>query len=204
MFNAAKKTKSLELISAGNVQYSGDERLNKKQHVIIFDGPDVCGKTEMAKELSRLIKVPYFKNENEWKYFEADPNYFKNALSYGDTFFYSYLKQTCSSVILDRSYPSEWVYSKAFLRVTNEEALKAVDTLAYGVNTKIIIPYRTSYDGLEDQFSSITPSRLDEIEQLYREFIGWTSCDTLLLNVDAEDLDAEIFQILKFVNGKED
>ena len=177
--------------------------MKRRQHVIIFDGPDMCGKTEMATELSSLIKVPYFKNESEWKFFEKDPPYFKNALSYGDTFFYSYLQQTGASVILDRSYPSEWVYSKAFLRVTNKEALGAVDELASCLHAKIIIPYRTSYDGLEDQFSSITPERMYEIEGLYRKFAEWTSCDVLLLNVDSEDLDSEIFQILKFIN-KED
>ena len=178
--------------------------MNKRQHIIIFDGPDMCGKTEMAKELSSLIKVPYFKNENEWKYFENDSSYFKNALAYGDTFFYSYLQQTGASIILDRSYPSEWVYSKAFLRVTNDEALSDIDKMASTIKTKIVIPYRTSYEGLQDQFSSITPARLKEIEALYREFSTWTSCDTLLLNVDSEDLDDEIFKVLRFINGEED
>ena len=176
--------------------------MKKRQHVIIFDGPDMCGKTEMASELSRLLKVPYFKNENEWEFFEKDPNYFRNALAYGDTFFYSYLQQTNASVILDRSYPSEWVYSKVFFRVTNKDALKSVDTMASQVGVKIIIPYRTSYAGIEDQFSSITPERLVSIDKLYKEFASWTACDVLLLNVDSEDLNDEIFEILKFINGE--
>jgi hypothetical protein len=174
--------------------------LKKKQHVIIFDGPDMCGKTEMANELSKVIQAPYFKNESEWEYFENDPSYFRNALLYGDTFFYSYLQQCSASVILDRSYPSEWVYSKAFMRVTNEKVLKEIDKKAYSVNAKIIIPYRTTYEGLEDQFSSITPKRLKEIEGLYRKFSEWSLCDTLLLNVDSEDLKEEMPQIIKFIN----
>ena len=162
----------------------------------------MCGKTEMANELSRLIKVPYFKNENEWKFFESDPNYFRNALSYGDTYFYSYLQQTNSSVILDRSYPSEWVYSKAFLRVTDDIALKAIDSLAAQSHAKIIIPFRTSYVGIEDRFSSITPERLNQIDKLYREFAEWTLCETMLLNVDSENLDDEMSEILKFITGE--
>ena len=171
----------------------------KGQSVVIFDGPDMCGKTEMAHALSPIIQAPYFKNESEWEYFENDPSYFRNALVYGDTFFYSYLQQTGASVILDRSYPSEWVYSRIFLRVTNQKALREIDKKAHSLNTKIVIPYRTSYEGLEDQFSSITPSRLTEIEMLYRKFSEWTLCDTLLLNVDSEDLDEEISEILNFI-----
>ena len=174
--------------------------MKKKQHIIIFDGPDMCGKTEMAMELSAVLGVPYFKNESEWEFFEKDPSYFRNALSYGDTFIYAYLRQTGASVILDRSYPSEWVYSKVFLRVTNEKALSEVDAMAHGIHTKIIIPYRSSYEGLEDQFSSITSDKMLEIENLYRKFADWTKCDVLFLNVDSEDLDDEIFQILKFIN----
>ena len=178
-----------------------------KQHVIIFDGPDMCGKTEMAHELSDVLStitnpIPYFKNESEWDFFEKDPGYFKNALKYGDTFFYSYLKQTNASVILDRSYPSEWVYSKIFMRMSDIQSMEKIDQLASDIGVKIIIPYRTSYEGLVDQFASITPDMLKKIEQKYFEFSEWTSCDTLLLNVDNEDLEEEMFEIVKFINNK--
>ncbi len=52
--------------------------------VVLFDGSDKVGKTEMAKELSKRLLIPYFKNESEWKAFSNDQNYFVNALKYGD------------------------------------------------------------------------------------------------------------------------
>ena len=170
-----------------------------RQNIIVFDGPDMCGKTEMALELSSRTDIPYFKNEYEWDYFERDPSYFRNAATYGDPYFASYLDQTGASVIMDRWYPSEWVYSKVFNRRTNKKILESVDALMSSREAKIIIPYRTTYDGLKDQFESVTPEKMKEIEDTYRLFAEWTKCDVFWLNVDDEDLDREINEILNFL-----
>ena len=183
------------------------DRLSKKlrtlpvprQNIIIFDGPDMCGKTEMAQELSSRTGIPYFKNEFEWDYFEEDPSYFKNALTYGDPYFASYLSQTGASVIMDRWYPSERVYSKDFKRRTNKDVLSMVDTMMASLEAKIIIPYRSTYEGLRDQFESVTPQKMKDIEGEYRQFSEWTKCDVFWLNVDDEDLDREMNEILNFL-----
>ena len=172
------------------------------QRIIIFEGPDGCGKTNISQALGKVLGVPYFKNTNEWEYFEADPSYFVNALSYGDPYFLSYLEQTGASVILDRSYPSEWVYSKVFNRETNRDALEYIDSKYAELGTKIIIPFRTDYSGVIDQFSSVTPEKLSQIDEEYRNFAKWTKCETLFVNVDDENLDRELFEILNFFVGE--
>ena len=86
--------------------------MSSSQQIIIFEGPDGCGKTNISTALSEKIRVPYFKNKDEWKFFVDNPSYFVNALTYGDPYFLSYLEQTGASVIVDRWYPSEWVYSQ--------------------------------------------------------------------------------------------
>lgn len=174
----------------------------KEQMVLIFEGPDGCGKTNISQALSQLIGVPYFKNTNEWDFFENDPSYFVNALTYGDPYFLSYLKQTGASVILDRSYPSEWVYSKVFGRKTNEDVLTAVDSLYAQLGTRIILPFRTDYSNVVDQFSSVTSEKLAKIDKEYRNFANWTKCETLFVNVDDENLDRELFEILNFFVGE--
>ena len=177
--------------------------MNEQQTIIIFDGPDMCGKTEMAKELSLRTGVPYFKNELEWKYFEGDPDYFRNALTYGDPYFVSYLRQSGASIIMDRWYPSEWVYSIIFNRETNAAVLNNVDKEMSSLNTFIIIPYRNDYSGLVDQFSSVTSEKMSEIEKIYREFVLWTDCRVLLLNVDDENLEREMKEIFTFLELNE-
>jgi len=177
--------------------------MGKQQKILIFEGPDGCGKTNIARELERVIGIPYFKNESEWSCFEDDPSYFINAMTYGDPYFLSYLEQTKASVIMDRWYPSEWVYSKAFKRPTDYGVLRSIDDRAAALDAKIIIPCRTSYDGVVDQFESIKPAILQDIEEIYRAFSDWTNCDTFFLNVDDENLDRELFEVLNFVGGYE-
>tara|TARA_R110000796_G_scaffold247686_1_gene373552 strand:- start:401 stop:928 length:528 start_codon:yes stop_codon:yes gene_type:complete len=169
---------------------------------IIFDGPDMCGKTEMAKALSHRLGIPYFKNKNEWSAFENDPSYFQNALQYGDTFFYSYLKQTDANVILDRSYPSEWVYSLAFGRPRDLEMLRHIDNMAAEAEVKIVIPYRTNYDNITDDVHDINSDDLKLVHAMYCDFAEWTKCDVLRLCVDSEDLFWEINSIISFLEEK--
>jgi thymidylate kinase len=171
------------------------------QRIIIFDGPDMCGKTEMAQALSARLSIPYFKNENEWAFFEEDPSYFKNAVTYGDPYFASYLRQTGASVIMDRWYPSEWVYSQVFGRETNADALTVVDEWMAQLGAVIIIPWRNSYDGLKDQFKSVTAKKMAEIEAVYKAFNAWTNCRVFWLNVDDENLDRELDEIMEFLEG---
>lgn len=170
--------------------------------VVLFDGSDKVGKTEMARELSKRLCIPYFKNQSEWHAFSNDPNYFVNALKYGDPYFYNFLKMTGHSTILDRSYPSEWVYSRVYGRPTDHEALSHIDGLAADVGVKIIVPYRTSYEGLHDDMHDIDSAYMQKISDMYAEFLNWTKCETLHLCVDSEDLDWEMKTILDFIGKK--
>lgn len=171
------------------------------QRVIIFDGPDRCGKSEMARELSSRLQIPYFKNEAEWEAFSNDTQYFQNAMKYGDDFFYRFLKGTGTSCILDRSYPSEWVYSKVYNRSTYNDSLERIDTIASSIGVKIIVPFRTSYDGIYDEIHDIDSEHITKLDFMYYEFLKWTKCSSLRLNVDDENLDREMDDIINFLEA---
>lgn len=161
------------------------------QRIIIYEGPDRCGKSEQAKELSRRLGIPYFKNMDEHKYFINDPSYFLNAIRYVDTYFTSYLESSGASVILDRAWPSEWIYSQALRRQTDFELLRKLDERHAQLGTAIVIPSRSDYGGVVDEYDSINKNLL-LIHDLYKEFAGWTKCKVIQLNVDDEDLDREM------------
>lgn len=174
--------------------------MTRKQHVIIFEGCDKVGKTEMAKELSKRLQIPYFKNKNEWSAFENDKDYFVNALKYADPFFFSFLNDTKTSVILDRSYPSEWVYSRVYSRKTDENMLRSIDDyVSINIQAKIIVPYRTSYVGMRDNVHDINSEKLQELSDLYKDFCAWTSCKTLRFCIDSEDIEYEMKSIIEFL-----
>lgn len=172
----------------------------RKQQVIIFDGPDGCGKTNIAEALSRALGIPVFKNQFEWDNFDLNSsnNYFISAIKYQHPYVLSFIKQTGTSVIFDRAHPSEFAYSRVFGRETCEKSIKLCDVMSSGLNAKIIIPYRTSYENVQDEYG-VTAEHLRILEHEYREFANITACDVYFLNVDDEDLDRELGEIIDFL-----
>lgn len=169
-----------------------------KQKVILFEGPDRCGKTEISKELSRITGVPYFKNEAEKIHFRnmggAD---FATSTKFVEPYFASYLVQTRASVIMDRCYPSEYAYSSVFSRNTDIELLRRVDEVYAQLDARIIICKRSSYIGMsDDQFDVIDEYVMRNIDDAYEYFAKhFTKCKVAFVNVDDENLRNEISQI---------
>ena len=168
--------------------------------LIAFEGPDRCGKSEIAAELSRQTGVPVFKNSGEWFTDLRDPSYFKNLLVYGATFLADFMQQTKVSVIMDRNYASEWVYSKYFNRETDLEILRKVDEKFAAAGGRFVICRRKSYNGIRDDLHDYIDSEtLTGIDSLYEEFAKWTRCDVVTVWVDDEDLSREIKEIREWL-----
>lgn len=170
-----------------------------RQVIVILEGCDGCGKTNVASALARAVGIPIFKNRDEWTGFH-DPNYFRLCVRHGDLgFFCAYLEQTGASVIMDRGWPSEWVYSSVFGRVTNEAALDELDMRYAAMGAVVPILLRTDYSRVIDRFEEITPQMLQKIDERYRRFAEWTRCRTRIINVDDEDLERETKEIIELI-----
>jgi thymidylate kinase len=169
-----------------------------KQHVIIFDGPDGCGKTQMSQALANELEIPYFKNCDEHRYFLQDPSYFLHAVRYVDTYFTSFLEQSGASVILDRAWPSEWIYGSVLGRKVDFEVLRELDSRHARLGTKIIVPVRSNYENSSDEYEAINDN-IEKIHERYLEFAEWSKCDVLVMNVDDENLERELSDIKQFL-----
>ena len=169
--------------------------------IIVIDSVDMTGKTEIAHALAKASGYTYFKNDAERKEFGTGSNYFVNVLRYGLTYFLSFLRQSKQGVIFDRCYPSEYVYAKAFNRETDWEVLRECDKEFARLGAVIIIPYRTSYEGIVDDSHPelIDSKRLAELERFYHDFATWTTVPVFWLNVDDENLEREIRDITGFL-----
>lgn len=171
--------------------------------LIAFEGPDMVGKSEISRALSEFLGVSYFKNKNEWDTDLRDPSYFKNLLLYGGTFLIDFISQVKPSAILDRYYPSEWVYSSFFNRETNLEILKRIDEKFALAGGKIVICRRKDYSGITDDLHSyLDEEALSKLDSLYEEFSKWTKCKTYTLWVDDEDLTRQIKEITEWMNDE--
>ena len=167
-----------------------------QQKIIAVVGPDMCGKTEISKALSKKLGLPYFKASSEHETYLRSPDQFISQLRFADTRMTDFLKQTGHSVIFDRAWPCEYAYSKVFNRQTDHDVLTRIDEQMARMGAKIIVCHRTSYKGIVDDIDpTIMEDRLLTLDNAYMEFTRWTKCSTFLLNVDDEDLKRELNDI---------
>jgi thymidylate kinase len=169
------------------------------QTIVILEGADNTGKTNIGKALSSVMDIPYFKNKDEHRYFLKDPEYFIHAIRYVDTYFTSYLETSRASIILDRAWPSEWIYSQALGRKTDMEVLRELDDRHAALGTNIVVSWRSDYSAFKDDYQQVNDN-IKRINELYMEFVSWTRCKCMKLNVDDQNLNREISEIRKFIS----
>ena len=165
--------------------------------LILMCGVDNCGKTEIATALAkRLPDYQYFKVKQERIHIEKiAPEILKQAHLLQLNFFYEFARQAEFNVIMDRFYPSEFVYGSLFRKI-DEEKIWEFDKLFAELGTKIIILQKQN-DKLEDELW--TKEQLIAIKAKYQEFAAKTKCQVLVLDTDSEDLEYELFEISKFL-----
>lgn len=170
------------------------------QKIVFFVGPDMTGKTNIAKAYSRASRIPYYKCSTEHDAFINKQDRFINDLRYGVTHLLDVLTQTGYSLIFDRGYPCEWVYSQYFNRQTDFDLLTKIDKKYADLGATIIVCSRSSYVGIKDDLdNSIDAAALKKIDSLYREFIKITDCKGVILNVDDENLSRQIRDIKIYI-----
>lgn len=153
----------------------------REQRIIIFDSPDGTGKSNIAQGLSIRTGIPYFKMNTEHQNWRSGR--FKDALEFDQTYLLQFLKQTNHSVIIDRAYPAEWVYSRVFGRETNDPLLRRLDEEFSALGTDIVIPLRHDYS--RNRQDELVPNhKLNDLHRTYLDFHEWSKCKTHLLFVD--------------------
>ena len=166
-----------------------------QQRIVMFVGPDRCGKTQIAQEVSKRSGIPYFKASSEHDAFLSSRvskrELFLNQLRYADPRVIDVFKQGGFSMLFDRAYPCEVAYASVF----NREWSK--------LGAAIILCQRSSYDGIYDDLDpTVGPKMLQAIHDAYEEFARWTQCRLLRLNVDDEDLDREVAEVTSFIEAR--
>jgi len=179
--------------------------VEKKQHIVFFVGPDMCGKTQIAKELARRLGDPnlYFKASSEHATFMSKVprnEAFMNQLRYADPRVFDLLKQTQHSVVFDRGYPCEHAYSAVLNRPTDADALKHMDEAWASLGSVIVFCHRSSYVGIVDDLDpKLDATVLRRLHEAYESFLARSACRVLRLNVDDGSLDREVGEILAFM-----
>jgi hypothetical protein len=177
----------------------------QQQQVIFVCGPDQCGKSHIVKQISNWYDIPSFKASSEKSNFRSAQDKFLNELLWADSRQFDIVSQLKLSVVFDRGYPCEFSYSKVFGRKTDLFALREIDSRYAMIGAKIIVCWRSNYEGRRDVDAPdlVTSKRMLELEIAYREFCDvFTSCETMYLNVDDEDPVREMRDINAFIQKR--
>ena len=166
-------------------------------HIIIFEGVDHAGKTTIAQEFcKRNPEYDYFKVKQEQIHIEKiDPDVLKQSHLLQLNFFYELARQVDFNVVMDRFYPSEYVYGSLFRNI-DEEKIMEFDKLFASINTSIIIVEKDD-DKLEDRLWS--KEQLIAIKDRYVKFAAHCKCNILRLHTDSEDLEKQMTAISEFI-----
>ena len=168
------------------------------QKIIILTGHDCSGKTTIAKELSRSIHVPYFQNTLTKEYLKKGREYLVNAMRFDQDYILQFLEQTGYSVIFDRAYESEWVYSRVMNYITDERKIWDIDRKFAVMNAHMVICHKDLRNYQDDTFSVEDGGY--RARDYYFDFHKLTLCRSLLLNTDDENLDKQITTIMRWAN----
>jgi thymidylate kinase len=169
-------------------------------NIIIFEGVDNCGKTNISQALveRHLPDYQYFKVKQEAIHIEHVPKeILKEAHALQLNFFYELARQVDFNVVVDRFYPSEYVYGSLF-REIDEDLIWDFDAKFAALGTKLVILTKED-DQLEDPLW--TREQLIQIKAKYVEFAKKTACHVLVLPTDSENLDEQLPIINEFLNN---
>lgn len=173
-----------------------------KQQLVIFVGPDKCAKSHISNELSKRTGIPTFKAKVQREFFASGGKDFLPFLRYGETTILDMVEQTGQSVVFDRLWPCEWVYSRCFGRQTDEDVVRRLDERYAKLGALVIVCHRSDYSGIEDDLDpTVKKEKLEKLESLYREFAAQAKTRTEFLCVDDHDIERQISQINEWMQG---
>ena len=168
--------------------------------LIIFDGPDGCGKTTIAKEFVRQHpEISYFKNTSEHNTIKTHTHeQLKLIHSVQIELFLSMIKQINCSVLADRSYPSEIVYSRCF-RTIDEDYAKKIDEEHAKIGVKLVFFIKEDHLLNDDEDKLFDNDSLRCIKQGFLQFAKETKCQNIIINTSDENLQKQIETLNNFI-----
>jgi hypothetical protein len=164
--------------------------------ILIFEGADHAGKTTIAKAVSVELGIQYFKKPGEQDAFKGtyNPEY---SLIYETRKFLEYYEQNViKDVVIDRDFPSEFVYGPIFRkseydRLEIEKYIWEYDKKFLKNRAIIVYCHKTTTE--KDEI--IPDEKVQEIKDRYGIFLDKTVNRVIALNTTDENLDKQVCYI---------
>jgi len=166
--------------------------------IIILEGADNTGKTNIANEFIRLNpEYVKFKGNREADIFKFSGC--KELPYIQGEFFVDVISQLkVKNLIIDRFYPSEFVYSKVYNRYQDLGSIFKLENSMKKLGAVILYCYKTEYKTFEDELVEF--SQIERIKEVYDYFLSITNLPFLVLDTTDEDLDREMKVIKEWLS----
>lgn len=154
----------------------------------------MVGKTHIAEALSKKIGHPIFKMNIEKHFWDflIHQRYATEAIT-------QMLEQTGLSVILDRSFVSDFMYAQLFNRPYDYDTALKTDNRFANMNALIVYCYKDKekyQDDPEDK-DFISKNDYDSMKEIYEMYLSDTHCRVLKLNTSDEHLENQLSIIIQ-------
>jgi thymidylate kinase len=165
-------------------------------NLVVFEGLDQSGKTSIAQILAKKIGYSYFKNPSEKKQFYVDDNRVTWIIE--GTYLFSLVEQgVVSKIILDRHLPSEYAYSYAYNRKTDQAKIVEFDAKLAELGAIIVYCHKDSYDQYNDW--AVKNGDRVKIAEGFELYLQQTRMPYLKLDTTDQNLEREIDAITFFM-----
>jgi dCMP deaminase len=162
----------------------------------LLEGVDGAGKTTLARELSQRLNVPIYKSANK-PISHSDDQHTAQVIAVLEDHARTSLLAAVDDVdlILDRGFPSNWVYGNYFEREFSREEVWAQDAVLAEVPHRAILLTRAGYPRNSD--SHLAQEDVNGIESLYREYANRSKLDWTVLRPETS-----VYRRVEIVMGK--
>lgn len=180
--------------SQGNIY----EVSKMNQVILILEGLDKTGKSFLARALNKSLNVPIYKGTSAPKTKEELRTLDRREIVRVDlNTLHEFLKQTQHSVIIDRLFLSELVYSKVYHRPVDEAFLWDVDKQFAELGT-IVIYCMTTPEHLKKRFVEekiVNINNTATIMSHYAYALTKTQCAVIRYLSEATPIDSVVQQV---------
>lgn len=159
--------------------------------ILIFEGPEEVGKTEISTELSSQEDMELYKGSFEEEISQQENSEIAafSALTLAD-----FWSQINCDLVVDRFHASEWVYSNVFDRDTNEDWILRADRELANQGAQIVYCYKDPMPELKDE--DFDRDKNLEIKASFEYFFSEKSqIPVIELNTVGENLSEQIYEI---------
>ncbi len=170
--------------------------------ILLFEGVDNTGKTELAKAVSSKYNAFYFRMNNQIPSLSREDSANMQKYIYQEWYLlYDFIRQSkLKNIVFDRSYISEYAYGYVLRQKTyshkTDSKIFMIDQLFKELDSHVVYCYKdkdTLFKDYSDKY--VTSKKIPLLEKRYENYLSKTLLPTHKINMSSRDIKIELSQL---------